>query len=179
MLNIERVKTDLEYIFLNRLVSHIPSWNIRRQIYIWRGVRIGQESRIGIGATIISPKGILIGKRSVVNENCVLDGRGNLVIGNDTSISMFTKLISASHKMNSKEFSYCTRKTIIGDNVWIGTGAIILDGTEVQNHVVVGAGAVVRGKCLRSGVYIGNPAICVKMREQNEKYKLNYKPYFR
>lgn len=46
----------------------------------------------------------------------------------------------------------------IGDDVFIGTGAIILQGTRIGDHAVIGAGAVVSG-AVDSGVIVaGNPA---------------------
>ena len=38
------------------------------------------------------------------------------------------------------------RKTIIGDNVFIGMNSIILMGTQIGNNCIVGAGSVCRGK---------------------------------
>jgi acetyltransferase-like isoleucine patch superfamily enzyme len=46
----------------------------------------------------------------------------------------------------------------IGNNVWIGTGAILLAGTELGDHCVVSAGAVVSGKHPDRSVLVGNPA---------------------
>lgn len=48
----------------------------------------------------------------------------------------------------------------IGDDVWIGTRAIIFKGTEIGNQVVVGANAVVTGIKVPDGKKVfGNPAI--------------------
>lgn len=71
-------KKDLQYIFLNQIVSSIPSWTIRNFFYKCSGMKIGPKARIGINTVIISPKGITIGCRSVINDHCVLDGSGGL-----------------------------------------------------------------------------------------------------
>jgi acetyltransferase-like isoleucine patch superfamily enzyme len=49
------------------------------------------------------------------------------------------------------------KKTIIGDNVAIGSNATILP-IEICNNVVIGAGAVVTKDITESGTYVGNPA---------------------
>jgi len=49
-------------------------------------------------------------------------------------------------------------KIIIGDNVFIGLGAILLPGTRIGNNVIVGAGSVVKGELLSNSVYAGVPA---------------------
>lgn len=50
------------------------------------------------------------------------------------------------------------RKTIIGNNVFIGMNSIILMGTHIGDNVVVGAGSVVSGKIPNNVVIAGNPA---------------------
>lgn len=47
---------------------------------------------------------------------------------------------------------------IIGNNVFIGYGAIILPGTEIADNVIIGAGSVVKGKVQSDSVYAGIPA---------------------
>jgi maltose O-acetyltransferase len=51
---------------------------------------------------------------------------------------------------------------IIGKNVFLGSKAIILPGTEIGDHSVVGAGAVVKGKYPSNSVIAGNPARIIK-----------------
>jgi acetyltransferase-like isoleucine patch superfamily enzyme len=49
------------------------------------------------------------------------------------------------------------KKTVVGNNVSIGSNATILPVT-ITDNVVIGAGAVVTKDILEPGVYIGNPA---------------------
>lgn len=51
-----------------------------------------------------------------------------------------------------------TRKTQIGNNVFIGWGATILGGTYIGDNVIIGASSVVSGKIESDSVYAGNPA---------------------
>ena len=46
----------------------------------------------------------------------------------------------------------------IGDNVWIGGGAIILPGVTVGDDAVIGAGSVVTRDVPAGAVVVGNPA---------------------
>ena len=70
---------------------------------------------------------------------------------------------------NSKEdgsFEFCRTQTApvtIGDNVWIGGGAIILPGVNIGNNVVIGAGSVVTRDIPDNAIAFGNP--CQVMRE--------------
>ena len=51
----------------------------------------------------------------------------------------------------------------IGNNVWIGINAIILKGTKIGDHSIVGAGSVVKGEFPPYSLIIGNPAHLVKI----------------
>lgn len=57
-----------------------------------------------------------------------------------------------------------TRDTVIGHDVWLGYGALVLPGARIGNGVIVGAGAVVRGTVPDYAVIAGNPAQVVRMR---------------
>jgi virginiamycin A acetyltransferase len=48
--------------------------------------------------------------------------------------------------------------TVIGHDVWIGRGAMILPGTRVGHGAIIGAGAVVGGEVAPYAVVAGNPA---------------------
>ena len=107
-----------------------------------------------------------------------MDGRGGLFIGNDVSISIYTKIISASHRPS--DFSYFENSVLIKDHVWTGCAAIILDGSQLNDNSIVGAGCVFKGIANKNGIYIGNPAYKIKDREMGSiPYKILYDPYFR
>lgn len=143
------------------------------------GMTIGKGARIGIGTIVLNPMGIKIGDRSVINENCMLDGRGGLTIGHDTSISSYARVITASHKCEGPNFEYCQQNTRIRNYVWIGTAALILNGSDVKDYAVVGAGAVLKGRAEERDIMIGNPARCIRKRTAVGRYQLRYKAYFR
>ena len=175
----DRLKYDFQYISLNKIINQIPCWQLRKKVYEKMGMTIGKGARIGIGTVILNPVGIKIGDRSVINENCMLDGRGGLAIGHDTSISSYTKILTASHMCESQNFDYCEQKTRIRNYVWIGTAALILNGSDIKDYAVVGAGAVLKGKAEERDIMIGNPARCIRKRKVTERYQLRYKAYFR
>ena len=53
----------------------------------------------------------------------------------------------------------------IGEDCWIGAGAIILPGATIGDGVVVAAGAVVRGNIPTGSIVAGVPARVVKVRQ--------------
>ncbi len=176
---IRRIKYDFIFVFLSYFVANIPFWTVRRFFYISSGMKIGKSSRIGMKTVVVNPRRVFLGDRVIVNESCCLDGRGGLVIEDDTSISFGTTIISASHKANSPKFEYYENKVHIGKNVWIGAHAIILDGSQIEDFVIIGAGSVAKGTYKKGGVYIGNPTYLIKMRESLCCYEIDYRPFFR
>lgn len=62
-------------------------------------------------------------------------------------------------------FEFCKTRTapvIIGDNVCIGGGAIILPGVTIGNNVVIGAGSVVMKDIPDNVIANGNPCRVIK-----------------
>ena len=62
---------------------------------------------------------------------------------------------------------------IIEDDVWIGTGAIILKGVTVGEGAIIAAGAVVTKDVPPYSIYGGNPASFIKFRFTEEEVKLH------
>ena len=179
---IKSILNEVIYIFCNYIINNIPIWCIRKQLYKILGMKIGKNSRILMKTIIISPWKVIIGDRTVINEFCFIDGRGNLMIGDDVSISVYTKIITGTHISNSDTFEYIGDTVKIGNNVWIGADSIILPGTSLPDAVIIGAGStVIKGKKYQeNSIYSGVPATFIKRRNLNKNYKLdNWNPYFR
>lgn len=56
------------------------------------------------------------------------------------------------------------RGTVVGHDVWIGYGAMILPGAQIGHGAIIGAGAVVRGKVPPYAIVTGNPGTVAKYR---------------
>lgn len=56
----------------------------------------------------------------------------------------------------------------IGNDVWIGTGALLLSGIEIGDGAVIGAGAVVTRDVPPFAIVAGNPASIVRYRFDEE-----------
>ena len=86
-----------------------------------------------------------------------------LEIGNSVNmtgpVTILTHDYSTSvlNRIDSKIYGK-SKKTVIGNNVFLGWGCTVLAGTVIEDNVIIGAGAVVSGRVEKNSVYAGNPA---------------------
>lgn len=119
---------------------------------------------------------IYFGDHCEVNMNCTFLDDNRIVIGDHALIAPNVQIYTAFHPASPAErfgeprpdgsFAFCktlTAPVIIGDNVWIGGGAVILPGVTIGDNVVIGAGSVVTHDIPANTVAWGNP--CRVMRE--------------
>lgn len=168
----------LLYLLLKTFVAYFPVWTIRKLIYCALGMKIGRGSRIGIGTMVVCPWNVHIGANTIINENCHLDGRGGLKIGNNVSISLYTIILSASHDSRSESFEYVKKAVVIEDHVWIGARSIILEGSQLGRACIIAAGSTFRGIAEEDCLYSGVPAKKIRKRELKGLYELDYHPFF-
>lgn len=103
-------------------------------------------------------RGVQIGDNVDIIESYIDGCHGRLVsIGNNVTITGARIL---THDASTKKFLGYSKIGFvkIGNNVFIGNGAIILPGTTIGNNVIIGAGAVVATDVPDNTVIAGNPA---------------------
>lgn len=109
---------------------------------------IGENTRIN-GSCIHARERIKIGKNCLIAANCqIIDSNGHDICPENPSFRIHTT-------GNSKA-------VIIGDNVWIGTGSIILPGVTIGDGSIIGAGSVVTKSIPENTLAAGNPAKVIK-----------------
>jgi acetyltransferase-like isoleucine patch superfamily enzyme len=135
-----------------------------------RGIRIGDGVFIGRN-TILSCKNgdIELADGANIGFNCEVFSASRVVIGRNVLIAAYTYVIGGDHDFSdpAKTVLEQTRTSAgvsIGDGVWIGAGAKILDGVTVGEGAVIGAGAVVRDPVPASAIAVGMPARVVGTR---------------
>lgn len=108
---------------------------------------------------------INIGINFYANHNCVFLDVNTITIGDNVMLGPAVQLYTAAHPLEEKarnsgrELGYSIE---IGDNVWIGGGAVVQPGVKIGNNAVIGAGAVVT-KDISADVFVGgNPAKVIK-----------------
>lgn len=112
---------------------------------------------------------IKIGKESSIHAFTVIYGAGGVTIGNNTRIAIHTVIMASNHNFDDPTVDIykqgISKKGIhIGNDVWIGAGARILDGVHIGDHSVIGAGSVVTKDIPENSIAMGVPARVVRRR---------------
>lgn len=117
-------------------------------------IKVGEHTRIH-GSCLHAYKYIEIGARCLIAANCqIIDCNGH-----ESSFE------NVSNRVNTSSAGV---PIIIGDDVWIGTGSIILPGVTIGNGSIVAAGSIVTKNIPEMVIAGGNPARVIKMISLNE-----------
>lgn len=104
---------------------------------------------------------IRVGSGVFLNFNCVILDVTEVTIGSGTQIGPLVQILTADHPRDAEQRRAgleSGRPIRIGENVWIGGGAILLPGVTVGDDAVIGAGSVVTRDVAAGATVVGNPA---------------------
>jgi len=148
------------------------------------GVSIGEGSYVMHNAVLhvynfraLPHAHITIGARSLIGEGCVLRGQGGITIGDDVYLAPLVQLLAVDHEYRELDVPISQQPIVcrgitIEDDVWIGGGAVVLDGVRIGRHSVVAAGAVVTRDVPPFSVVGGVPARIIKTLKAGETSSL-------
>src|SRR5690349_22330523 len=114
-----------------RLMMRTPIRTLRNFVLRRLGLNLGAGSIVYMGTEIRTPWRIRIGRGTSVGHDCVLDGRGGLVIGNNVNLSSEAMVWTAEHDPQSSDFRTLMEQVVIEDYAWISCRAIILPGVTI------------------------------------------------
>ncbi|WP_037410979.1 acyltransferase [Shewanella fidelis] len=126
-----------------------------------RNISIGAQCMIAADSFLHGP--ITMGNEVAINHGCSLDGgRHGITIGNQTRIANNVTIYAFNHGMAPDTPIYQqasnSKGVVIGEDVWIGAQAGIVDGVTIGNHAVIGMGAIVTKDVADYAIVAGNPA---------------------
>lgn len=110
---------------------------------------------------------ITLGNNCSVNPFACISG--TVTIGNDVRIASLVSIVGFNHGHEDPDTPFyaqpCTEQGItIGDDVWIGANAVILDGVTIGSHTLIAAGSVVTKTMPDYAIVAGNPARVIRDR---------------
>ena len=148
------------------LFWRLPIWTLRKD-------------HINFTATIEKDAWI---NRSKIGQYAYIGPRTNIdvaTIGNYSCISggvaiggmnhAYDKSYSISPLLN--DFCIYDKRTVVGNDVWIGSRAIVLQGVTIGDGAVIGAGSVVTHDIPENSIAFGSPARVYKKRYSDEVWE--------
>jgi acetyltransferase-like isoleucine patch superfamily enzyme len=130
---------------------------------------IGKEVFIAQNVSLRHCFNLTIGSYVGINQDTIIHARGSVVIGDHVFIGQRVIINTGDHEFSDRDVLIREQKTTykpvkIGNDVFIGMGALILPGIEIGNGCVIAAGAVVCSNTDPYCVYGGVPARKIKER---------------
>jgi maltose O-acetyltransferase len=104
---------------------------------------------------------IYVGDRVFLNYNCVLLDVCTIHIGSGTQVGPAVQIVTADHPRDPADRAAgleMGKPISIGENVWIGSQAVILPGVTIGDDAIVGAGSIVTRDVPPGITVVGNPA---------------------
>ena len=117
----------------------------RAVLRIGRGFRARQNVELNVrGNAQVS-----VGDEVFMNSGCIITAREKISIGDHTIFGPNVIVYDHDHRIEDGhvlENDFVTEAVTIGHHVWIGAGSIILKGSCIEDHCVIAAGSIVKGK---------------------------------
>lgn len=127
---------------------------------------MGDRSYIAGGAIVRNTE-LVMGADCSINAGAVVTGKVRM--GDGVRIATYASIYGFNHGFASVDVPIFRQPLTfagieIGDDVWIGAHAVILDGVKVGSHSIVAAGAVVTKDVPPYSIVGGNPATVIRSR---------------
>jgi acetyltransferase-like isoleucine patch superfamily enzyme len=138
-------------------------------------VELANNVKVRDFAFIFAGEGVKIGEYTDIQPHTIIWGGGETVIGARVSTGPGTVFLSATYShapglkmvdgMEEGKTKTLGGKLVVGDDVYIGARCVIMPVT-IGEGCVIGAGTFINKDCEPWGIYVGNPARKVGIRER-------------
>lgn len=171
---------------LQRSLNRTPQWNISRRNRLLKklfGSIDGNTYLVQLPFYTCYGCNIHVGKNFFANWNCVLMDHAPITIGDNVMLGPNVSILTTNHPISKEDRrvfqtddSFHPEKkglreviapVTIGDDVWVGTGAVILPGVTIGSGTVIAAGSVVTHDIPENVLAAGVP--CKVLRELTDE----------
>lgn len=141
-----------------------------RYIRIGSGTMIGEHVALAAGMVVgqqLTDPVITIGDRCLIGRGSGIVGHWSIEIGDDVFTGHYVYVTDQNHGYDDLNLpigrqAQPERPVRIGEGSWLGHGTVVLPGSTIGKHCVIGANSVVTGEIPDYSVAVGAPARVVK-----------------
>ena len=159
------------------ITGHVPSQTARMAAYHAAGMQVDDGVVIYGGLEVRCPRGVTIGKGSVIGHRAVLDGRRGLLIGRHVNLSHEVWIWTLQHDPQAPDFGVKGGPVTVCDHVWLSARVQVLPSVTIGEGAVVAAGAVVTRDVDPYSIVAGIPARPIGTRQRNLDYSPALYPF--
>ena len=151
----------LDYSFF----YHPPfQWIKARALNAFFGAQLAPDCILAAGVRAVNWRNVCAGSGVYLAEGVNLRSQGSVRIGAWTTVGPEVMVISGGH--STTDLAPTSSSIIIGEGVFIGARALILEGVTIGDHAMIGAGAIVSRDIPSLAIAVGNPARVTSYREK-------------
>lgn len=156
----------------NSVICFPPNALFNEQyIHIGAGTLFGPQVTLSAGMVpgqqMVTDPVISVGDRCLFGKGSAIVGHLEITIGNDVWTGHHVYITDQNHGYEDLDLPISMqvmpeRPVSVGDGAWLGHGSVVLPGSTIGRHVVVGANSVVTGDLPDNCVAAGVPARVIR-----------------
>lgn len=163
----ERLRTQLLFQELNAA----PADDLAERNRLLRTLLPNAGAELGVNSPFYCDYGtnITVGDQVFLNFNCTILDVATVTIGSRTLLGPGVQIYTATHPLDYQERASgleSGQPIVIGEDVWIGGGAILCPGVTIGARAVIGAGSVVTKDIPADTLAAGNPCRVIRVLRQ-------------
>jgi acetyltransferase-like isoleucine patch superfamily enzyme len=137
----------------------------RAEVELTKNIQIGRRTQISSFCKIKASDGPLtIGADTSIGTSCfIAAGQAGASIGNDCLISPLVTILASDYRYQElnvpiRRQGQTSKGVRIADNVWLGAGVAVLDGSDIGEGAIIAPNSVVSFRVPPNAIIQGNPA---------------------
>lgn len=152
-------------LYLSSLLAHlIPEtrgYSLKRKLYRWSGVKVGENVRICSSVKILGNASLTIGDNTWIGPGTFIMCSGNVKvsIGKNGDIAPQVEIVTGSHYIDPNGEHVAgegyNSDIIIEDGCWLCTRSTVLGGTIISDHSILASGSIAKGSYPRKSLLVG------------------------
>jgi acetyltransferase-like isoleucine patch superfamily enzyme len=164
-------RLHLRYEFVRNLPGNY-GFALRSSVLKPHFATVGDRVRVHVGARIRNVEKLALGEFVTLGVDNFIQAAGGVTIGDYSLLGPGVKVWSINHVFDDsekliREQGAEYKPVVIGRDVWIGSNAFIMPGTELGDGCIVAAGSVVGAKKYPPySKLMGNPARVIGSRKK-------------